>query len=383
MSICSFISDEGGENSQSYMEFSVDTSNILHTDNISSFSSPLACLNLKKLQTLLFQTNYYLKKLEEKMNETQRTFDIEVPLRQLRSHQTVLSLKINSETVDDAFMNFVTEKHSRIMDEIKKVLAEKPEITSVSKVTQVSVFENTEIISNQNTPAFSSGKSFIFRDCDNIDKQLSVKIEEIFAKFVSVDSVEESLETLNQNFFRLQFPKISDVIKKFLVSVQNFRQYRKKNRFDSVINKINENSENLNENVAKEVKKTLALQELHLNLSNLKKRNQANSESFTQTDDSCSSTEQSTRINSLELQLKNLQDILSAIKKEKETIEKYQEVLVNKISKTKNPEKTIFFKERYEKTTELLLKTQESLNKLTTQNNLIQKTSEKKLNCKL
>ena len=63
MSVCSFLSDEDlqslahGE-CQSFLEMSLDTSDIVAKERTPDKE------NLKRLQAMLFQTNFYLQKLE-------------------------------------------------------------------------------------------------------------------------------------------------------------------------------------------------------------------------------------------------------------------------------------------------------------------------------
>ena len=381
MSICSFISDEAieTEGNQSYLNFSIETSNIVSTSHISNLSSPLTNPNLKKLQTLLFQTNFYLKKLEEKMNETQRTLDFEVFLRQLRSHQTVLSLKINSENIDDTFLNFVTEKHTRLLEEIKNSLNEKIEINCVSQITPTSEYENTENSCILNTPAFSASKSFSFKDSDDIDKQLAVKIEEVFRDFVSFDEEKEAFKGFENNFFRLRFPKISETLKNFLTTMVAHKENKKKKKFTKVLKNFEKEN---NEHAKKEMEKALALQEFHLNLSFLNQKNRKNLiQSETQTEAKDNSIK---KIESLESQLKSLQSLLTIMQKDKDSIEKYQKVLIQQLTQQKpkeNTEQLEFFKERFENTNKLFINLQDSYKSLTNENKALTKALEKRLAC--
>ena len=376
MSLSSFVSDElfEAEENQSYFNFSMETSNIIHHSRISTFSNPQSQTNLKHLQSLLFQTNFFLQKLEEKMNETLRTIDVEVFIRQLRSHQTVLSLKVNSDNIDDSFMNFVVEKHHRLVEEVKKALEDKAEINSVSQVTPKYAIENLDTSAPQITPAFSAAKNFSFKDSESCDKEISSKINELLVQLMS----SQCEELFEDSFFRMRFPRVSESLTRICEVVGEIRKNKRRERMQGISERVDKSSSECmsNETLQNEVKKSLALQELHLNLSFLKNKPQ---EKVSERLSCCTQTSEPLpnpefyckKVEMLETQLKNLQDLLSEMKSEKDTIEKYQKQLVLHISDNKlqdTSESTVFYKERYENANRHLIHLQEQYKKLTNKN---------------
>lgn len=292
------------------------------------------------------------------MNETQRTLDIEISLRQLRSHQTVLSLKLNSDYIDDPFMSFVSEKHQRVIEEIQKVLNENTGISSISQVA--AEFENLEI--SQKTPAFSAAKSFAFKENEICDREVSEKIHEILRVFDG-NGVNELIE---EHGFLMKFPKISESLKRFAEVIKRAKTGRKSERMQEIVKRIDENALECekNEKLQGEVRKTLALRELHLNLLGLPKKSKLGVESV-----SVQTTENATenhfrQVETLEFQLKNLQNLLSSMKSEKKSIEKCQQQLIEQLTHKKPSESTVFYKERFESTSQHLINLQDEYKKL-------------------
>jgi hypothetical protein len=368
-------------------DFSLDTSQIAHSLNVSGAQTGL---NLKKLQTLLFQTNFYMKKLEEKMNETQRTIDMEVYLRQLRSHQTVLLLKVNAETIDDSFMQFVTEKHSKLLAEVRKGLEKGREIGNLTQGSSENYCEMTDISVSQATPAFNQGKNFVFKDFDGADSEVADKLHEIFAGFLTAESEEQAAQWLEQGIFKLKYPRIAAVMGKLLKVLQTYRNDWKNERSNRAKNGIMENLAKVTgDKVVKEqVTKALALQELHLNLENLGKRKEDRQKTCISTQTLTPSLEsegQTKKVEDLELQLAGLTSMISTMRKEKESIERCQAQLARRLSKPKpisTSEEMQFYKDRFESANKSIATLQEAKDSLAFHSAKVSEELASRISCK-
>ena len=337
--------------------------------------------NLKKLQAMLFQTNFYLQKLEEKMNETQRKLDVEVCIRQLRSHQTVLGLKINAEVIDDSFMSFVAEKQKKLLEEVKKVLEFKHDLLSNSDINATGGCDTTSMSSPQVTPAFSAQKTFTFKDLDCMDIEVSCKLNQVFYNFFAHKTEQEAIESLYQGTFSQNFPKITENLEKAIKSISTYKSLALGKNLNTVQIKCRENLKQI-ETQAKSLNlKSSALKELHLNLANIDKR-QGKTSSCTQTcEASLDSEEQQLRVQDLQEQLSFLNMKFEEIYEENAEIKKYQSELVRKMKGNKNSDKenSEFFKERFENSNRLLSNLQENYKRVLKENELLKDDLRKKI----
>jgi hypothetical protein len=373
MSVCSFLSDEevGFHDPSSFLEFSLDTSNITKT--------PIACksFNLKKLQALLFQTNFYLQKLEERMNETQRKLEVEVCIRQLRSHQTVLGLKINAEVIDDSFMAFVMEKQQKILEEVKKVLDFKNELLSCSDLNFNA--DTTGMSSPQTTPAFSAQKVFTFKDFDAVDGEVSAKLNQVFFHFFSSVKEFEAIDCIFQGFEK-KYPKTAESLQKAVKSIGMYKNLTRRENLSSSESRTREIFKEITGQAEEMTEKAILLQRLHLNLNGGRGEQVEMKTVFVQTENE----EYRFKVQVLEEQLQDLHFKFQEISTENEKIKKYQNELVNQVKKNKgeNKENCDFFKERYENSNRILLNLQENQKKITKENEFLKKDLKKKVECK-
>ena len=350
---------------------SLDTSAIEMKDRL------MAKDNLKKLQAMLFQTNFYLQKLEEKMNETQRKLDVEVCIRQLRSHQTVLGLKINAEVIDDSFMAFVAEKQKKLLEEVKKVLDSKHDLLSNSDINVTEGCDTTSLSSPQVTPAFSAQKTFTFKDLDCMDIEVSCKLNQVFYNFFASKTEQEAIESLYQGTFNQNFPKITENLHKAIKSISTYKTLANGKNINTAQIKCRENLKQI-ENQAKTLnQKSLALKELHLNLIKHEKTS-----CFTQTcETSLDSEEQQLRVQDLQEQLHLLNMKFEEIYEENHEIKRYQSELLSKIKGNKNSDKenSEFFKERFENSNRLLSNLQENYKRVLRENEVLKDDLRKKI----
>lgn len=377
MSLCSFLSDPevNDSESQSFLDFSLDTSNIDHLNNQ---LDPRVSSNLTLLQKLLCQTNLCHHKLESKMSETQRKLDLEICIRKVKAHQTVLNLKMSESNIDSSFMNFVQEKHRKLLKEVEKVL----DGCNENELTQGG--DTTGLSSPQATPAFSGQKNFSFKEFDCLDLEISSKINSVFYKFFQYPGETQALEGVVEGNFVKKFPRIGESLQKVVKSLGMYRTGSKRQSISSAENVCKDNSELRVITNSRCVQKALALQELHLNLDFLKKKLPENSEktaNFTQTLDT---EDYHIKVQGLEVQLKELTGKLESLQKENEDIQRYQNELISHIRKNKGfgKENCEFFKDRYENSNRILVDLQEKHKKVLLENEKLKGDLRKKSECK-
>lgn len=379
MSQCSFLSDPDLNNSetQSFLDFSLDTSEI---EQISNQVNPTrADSNLKYIQKLLFQCNFYLRKLEFKMLEVKDRLEIEICIRKVKAHQTVLSLKINEASIDSSFMAFVREKHQKLLKDIGKVLG----ISDEHEVTQGC--DTTGICTPQATPAFSAQKIFSFKEIDSLDNEISFRVNSVFYKFFQYPYENEALEAATEGNFDKKFPKFTESLQKVVKSLGIYKTMSRSESISSSESRCKENSKLKTTETQKCIKNALSLQELHLNLGFLHKnqsqipKNPENISEFTQT----LNNDHTKNIKDLESQLINLHKKLESLQKENEEIREYQSKLLTQISKNKGlgKENYEFFKDRYENSNRILMELQDNNKKVALDNERLKEELRKNNEC--
>jgi len=309
------------------------------------------------------------------MSETQRKLDLEICIRKVKAHQTVLNLKMTESNIDSSFMNFVVEKHQKLLKEVEKAL----EGCSENDLTQGG--DTTGLSSPQATPAFSGQKNFCFKEFECLDLEVSNRVNSVFYKFFQYPGETQALEGVSEGGFLKKFPRIGESLMKVVRSMGMYRARTKSESVSSAENQCRENSELRMASSAKSVQKALALQELHLNLEFLKARQPENTENLTRT---VGTEDYQSKVQGLEVQLKELMEKLESLQKENGDIQRYQNELIAHIRKNKGlgKENCEFFKDRYENSNRVLVDLQEKHKEVLLENEKLKGAVRKTSECK-
>lgn len=285
---------------------------------------------------------------------------------------------------------YTSYSNPQIVEEAKKLIDGNEELSSISQISHSNICETASISFSLNTPAFSACKNFAFKDLDSLDHEISEKINQIFIKFYTYDNENAALSALEDLTFRAKFPRVTESLKKVIMSTAAYRKNSKDEKLAKIQQKIDKNSKKIvnDENLNSYVGKALALQELRLNLDFLNRKPQEKEKlaSCTQTAD-CTyyDEDHNKRVSVLEGQLENLTSIIKSMQNEKALIERFQDQLLKEINRKKTQETQesfTFFKERYENTNKLFLNLQDSHKRSESLNKILVKKLEKTRGCK-